>query len=169
MDLRWVYTQKTLFGNQKSNGSFTEYEAGSLLPASEIVTHGNHHWIFYKGCRSAHEEKNEQGNDDCRVGLVRFRLDGFVLLRPTVAGKWGSVISKRFVVRAEHLLLNYKTISSDGRVVVAVLDADGLEALPGFSCKDSVPLGGDYINATVAWQQQQDMSSLVGQQVLQCA
>ena len=42
VDLRWVYAQKPLWtGSDKdsSKTNFSDYEAGGMLPASEIVTH----------------------------------------------------------------------------------------------------------------------------------
>ena len=82
------------------------------------------------------------------LGRYSWRTDGFSSVSAPYSG--GELVTRPFTFTGRHLKLNFST-SAAGSIQVEVQDAQG-EALPGFSLADSLPLAGDEIDHTVAWE-----------------
>ncbi len=89
------------------------------------------------------------------------RLDGFVSARAAYAG--GELLTKPLTFTGDRLNLNFST-SAVGSIRVEIQDEAG-QAAPGFSAAECVELIGNFIDRTVRWKDDNDVSALVGKTV----
>ena len=90
------------------------------------------------------------------------RIDGFVSLHGGQSG--GELVTRPLVFTGQSLSLNFST-SAAGSILIELEDVNG-NPFPGFSFSDCDELFGDTIDRTVTWQNNSDVSSLEGKQVL---
>lgn len=98
---------------------------------------------------------------DSRLRRFTYRVDGFVSVRAGAGS--GELLTKPLTFEGEQLVLNVAT-APQGRVRVEIQDASG-NPIDGFRLNDSLPLQGDSIEQTVAWQAGNDLSDLADRPV----
>jgi len=162
--LRWIYAEQPLFHPGKPG----RFDNGTLLPASQFVTHNDQHWIYYKGCKQGHEERPPQGQADCRIGLVRFELDSLSYLTPDLPEEWSSVTTKRFLLSGTGLEINMGQPNPGtftGQMRITILDGDTSMPFPGFSCQDADVISRPGVRKTVTWRGNGDLGALKGKKI----
>ena len=123
-------------------------------------------WFYYTGLKwRDHPDDLKTGKltehpDSGAICLAKLRLDGFVSL--DARGQEGTALTKPLVLDGRTLHLNLEAPS--GTVGVEVLDADGKEAINGFSAKDCLPVSGYYTEAELRWRDA-SLSTLAGKTV----
>jgi len=157
-DLRWIYAGVPLVTPGKK-GSF---DFGTNKQASQFVTHQDQHWLYYKGCPHGHESRPAKGKADCEIGLVRFRLDSLAHLVPKDQSQWASVTTKAFRMEGQHLEINAEMKSSNGKLLVAIIDTTNDMPFQNFSCRDAVPITSDGTHVRTYFQQGSNLSALRG-------
>ena len=97
-NLTWVYAEKP-FVPRGPDGSF---DKDMIFPASQIVTHNDHHWIYYNGFRERHgiADRGPYG-----IGLATLKLDRFISLGAKGA-EAGIILTKPFKLEGTRLQIN---------------------------------------------------------------
>ena len=115
-DRGWIFERKPFI----PRGGAGDFDLDRVLQASEILTVGDEHWIYYTG-RNEHRTpgvcENWQSN---QIGLAKLPLDRFVCLE--VGDEWGQVTTKPFTLDGDTLEVNID--ASEGGFLVEILDAD---------------------------------------------
>ncbi len=102
------------------------------------------------------------GWPDNRLRRLILRPWGFGSLNGGYRG--GEVLTRPLTFTGTTLRLNYAT-SAVGSVQVEIQDAATGVALPGFALSDMLPIYGDALDQTVAWQGNSRVDTLAGQPV----
>lgn len=131
----WLYGQQFIAWHAvETTSSLPEAPNEMSLYASEGSWHGD-------------------GNSLRRYTL---RLDGFVSINAPYSG--GELTTKPLRFSGDELTLNFST-SAAGDIRVEIQDGDG-NPLPGYQLDDCLPLFGDTLERTVAWNGGSDLSRL---------
>ena len=97
----------------------------------------------------------------CRLRRFTLRMDGFVSVNAPFRG--GELVTKPFVFKGKHLVMNYST-SGAGGVRVELQDAAG-KPIEGYALADSPEIYGDAIEHVVSWKGGNDVAGLAGRPV----
>ncbi|MCA1808006.1 MAG: hypothetical protein LC725_00830 [Lentisphaerae bacterium] len=89
------------------------------------------------------------------------RTDGFISIN--AGARPGEMLTRPLIFDGNDLALNYST-SAAGWCKVEIQTPDG-QPLPGFALEDCLPLVGDHIERSVAWQNGSDLGALAGRPV----
>jgi hypothetical protein len=114
-----------------------------VVPAFNILTRNDRHWIYYTGNRERHSV-------DVRwpmIGLATLRLDGFVALE--AGNQTGEILTKPFLLEGTKLQVNVEAPNGEWRV--ELLDQKG-RAIEGFAGADAqLYQGTDSIRFEPRW------------------
>ena len=147
-DLTWVYAGKPMV----PRGPDGAWDKDFIIPASEIVTHNDKHWLYYGGSNERHGVPRTMNG----IGVATLRLDGFVCLE--AKDELGTVVTKPFMLEGENFQVNVK----GSEFLVEVLDRDG-EPIPGFSAKEAAEYKGiDELRLKPKWTNDSHLSKLKG-------
>lgn len=147
-DLTWVYAGKPMI----PRGPDDAWDKDIIIPASEIVTHADKHWLYY----SAGNERHGIPRTLTGIGVATLRLDGFIFLE--AKDDQGMVVTKPFVLEGDNLQINVK----GDEFLVEVLNGKG-EPIPGFSAKESIKYKGvDTLRLMPTWKNDNRLSTLKG-------
>lgn len=159
-NFHWVYAGRPLV----LRGAAGAWDKDMIFPTSQIITHGDKHWIYYGGNNERHgvAEKNVWFVRQGGIGLAWLRLDGFVALE--AGDQIGTVITKPFELKGSRLQLNVDA-GEEGLVRVELLDGAG-NPIPAFSGDQAISYRGmDEIRLEPVWKDHTDLSPLKGQTV----
>ena len=92
---------------------------------------------------------------------MTIRLDGFVSLDSDYAG--GRVVTKPLTFKGDRLNLNVET-GVAGEARVELLDSYG-KPIAGYSLTDSDPVKGNFLEKTMTWNGNSDISRFAGKPV----
>ena len=155
-DKSWIYFEKPLI----ERGGRGEFDKDMVHPASEIVNHGDEHWIYYGGVYNQYHAPKEASTQGGKVGLATLAMDRFI--SQTAEGK-GTVTTKPFKVEGDMLQVNVD--AKGGRFFTEVLDGDG-NPIPGFTIKDAqIHNNADELRLSQQWKDHKDISALKGKVV----
>ena len=156
-DLRWVYENRPLI----PRGPHGAFDKDIILPASEVVTHDDRHWLYYAGGNERHGTEEVHYPRRLAIGLAWLRLDGFVALAAGPEG--GTVVTKPFRLMGANVALNME--APRGTFRVEVLDAAS-HPIPGYSGAAAVnQTGVDGLRLLPRWEGTDDLRQLVGRVV----
>ncbi|MDB6093505.1 MAG: hypothetical protein JWM32_1067 [Verrucomicrobia bacterium] len=156
-DLHWIESGQPIV----PRGGDGAYDKDILFPASEIVTQGDRHWLYYCGANERHGDAKVQPEKDRAIGLATLPLDRFVGLQ--AKAQPGTVTTIPFKLDGANVMINADCQA--GQCVVEVLDRNG-KPLAGFDRSEGQPVAQqDGIRLPVSWKKSADLSSLVGQTV----
>ena len=94
--------------------------------------------------------------------LYEMRLDGFCSMK--TRSKDGRLRTKTIIPQSAELSLNVKT-SRHTAVQVQILDGETGQPLPGFTRAESIPITGDHLFAQPHWENEIDLTELVGKPI----
>ena len=155
-DKSWVYERKP-FIERGGDGCF---DKAMVHAASEIVTRGDEHWIYYAGIYQEHHS-GFTSKKSGKIGLATLPLDRFI--GQQAGDKPGTIVTKPFRLEGGRLEVNVDAHA--GQVQVEILDADGAP-IPGFFGKDAPEYQAvDDLRLKPAWKSKEDLSSLKGKVV----
>ena len=145
--------------NEYRGGAF---DSAQIYPSTVPVEKDGKLWLYYCGLKVPHNTLAV--DQDGRIGLATFRLDGFCSLDATSPG---IVATRPFTCNGSQLRLNAATsgpnpeLSSGGGVRVQIEDEGG-QPIPGFTATDRTPFCGDETDAVIQWRGRSDLSELAG-------
>ncbi len=148
--------------NEYHGGAF---DSAQIYPSTVPVERDGRLWLYYCGLTVPHNALAV--DQDGRIGLATFRLDGFCSLDATSPG---TVLTRPFTWNGSQLRLNAATsgpnpeLSTGGGVRVQIEDERG-QSIPGFAAADCTPFCGDETDALIDWGGRSDLSELVGRVV----
>ncbi|TFG49171.1 MAG: hypothetical protein E4H40_03405 [Candidatus Brocadiia bacterium] len=147
-DLTWVYAGKPMV----PRGPDGAWDKDIMVPASEIVTHADKHWLYYSGGNERHGMPRPLAG----IGVATLRLDGFVCLEAT--DEPGTIVTKPFTFEGDKLRIN---VWGD-EILVEVLNRKS-EPIPGFSAKEATEYKNmDELRLTPTWKNDSRLSTLKG-------
>lgn len=158
-DLRWIYAGKQLVPVDET---LDESNHQSLRAATQIVTTEKHHWVYFESCTEPHETRWKGG---CTIQAGRFRRDGMAYLTSRVAGQWGRLVTRPFIVNGTQLLVDFQPLTDNAQLRVAVLDADAAP-IHNLDCGSSTsrPIGVAGV-VEVQWQGSRGLQQVEGKVV----
>ena len=107
-DLGWVYDAKPMI-RRGPEGSF---DKDMIMPASQIVTWKDRHWVYYGAGNERHWCSKRQN----AIGLATLPLDRWVAL--AAADDAGELVTKPFRLEGDHLEVNVDARRGEFRVEV---------------------------------------------------
>lgn len=151
-DKTWVHAHKPLI----ERGDAGSFDRAMVMAASEIVTLGDEHWLYYQGNDRRHHSGRLIKSKGGQIGLAKLPLDRFI--SQSAKDELGTITTKPFVLEGETLQVNVD--AGDGRFYAEILDADG-KPIPGFTVNEAKIFGGvDQLRLEPWWEGQKDLSSL---------
>lgn len=157
--IHWTRIERRPFVSLGIKG---EWDDSAIYMTTGLIRNGAEIWMYYTGYDFTHgayniaEDKFKGG-----IGRLTLRLDGYISADAEYTG--GSLTTVPLTFSGKQLQLNVQT-SVAGSVQVEILDADG-KAVPGFSLSDVDVIKGNFIDKTVRWQGNADVSSLDGKPI----
>ena len=156
-DMSWVHAREPLV----ERGSAGSFDRSLIMAASEILTRGDEHWIYYQGEDCQHHGARSPESKGGQIGLATLRLDGFVCLE--ARDRRGQVTTRPF--KLEGVTLEVNVDASGGSVHVEILDATG-GPVAGFSGEQAVRYTGvDELRLVTQWENHRDLSTLMGKTI----
>jgi hypothetical protein len=132
-----------------------------------IIRRGNYLYQYYYSSGRLHdsaylrEEYRHSAKELGGIGVLRQRLDGFVSADADYQGGWLETPVITFA--GNRLRLNIDT-GAMGTAFVEIRDAGG-KPIPGFTLADCEEIGGNFIDQTVYYKGNPDVSALAGKPV----
>ncbi len=147
-------------------GLADEWDRWYAVMGPGIVRRGNYLYQYYNSSGRTHDSaivRQEYANVEGLggVGLLRQRLDGFVSADVDHKGGW--LETPPVIFSGKRLRLNIDT-GAMGTAFVELRDTDG-NPIPGFSLADCEEIGGNYIDQSVYWKANPDVSALAGKPI----
>jgi len=139
-----------------------EWDDSAVYMTTGLIRNGAEIWMYYGGYDFTHgsyniaEDKFKGG-----IGRLTLRLDGYVSADAEYTG--GNLTTVPIVFSGKQLNLNIQT-SVAGSAQVEILAGNG-KTVPGFSLNDADVIKGNFIDKTVTWQGDADVSSLAGKPI----
>ena len=87
-DLGWVYARTPLLAN-------ADWYSGLAISASNVVTHGGRHWLYFEGSSAKHDQRHGTYSD---IGVAVFGENRFVGLQPRRTANASSLRTRPFVL-----------------------------------------------------------------------
>ncbi len=115
---------------------------------------GDEIWHYYTAISSTHGAPTPPKS--ITIALARWRLDGFVSLE---AGSQEALVETVVLEKAGSKILEVNADAASGRLVVEVLDEDGV-VVEGYSARDCQTISSDSVRHRVRWGQQERLPSL---------
>lgn len=137
-----------------------DFDDGAMYMTLGMIRQGGELWMFYTGYDYEHRHSPAPRHKVGVISRLILRLDGFVSADAPYKG--GELTTVPLVFDGKSLELNVQT-SVAGHVLVELLHNG--EPVKGYSAADADPIKGNFIAKTVTWNDQKDVSSLVGQPV----
>ncbi|MSU46994.1 MAG: hypothetical protein EXS42_07725 [Lacunisphaera sp.] len=155
-DRSWIYDRKPFV----QRGNDREFDKDIIQAATEILTRGDAHWIYYGGRYDQHHAPLSSGSG--KIGLAKLPLDRFIG-QQAVAGQVGTITTKPFVLEGNALRVNVD--ATGGSFRVEVLDEAGVP-IPGFA--DAAANSHDNVNVLrllPRWGANENLSALKGRAI----
>lgn len=130
------------------------------------VKRGNYLYQYYMSSGRTHDSvvlrpEYDYVTDLGGIGLLKQRVDGFVSADADHKGGW--LETPLLTFSGNRLRLNIDS-GAMGAAFVELRDAEG-NAIPGYSLADCEEIGGNFIDQTVYWKGNPDVSALAGKPV----
>lgn len=147
-------------------GLADEWDRWYAVMAPGIVRRGNYLYQYYNSSGRTHDSAilraEYEGVENLGgIGIVRQRLDGFVSADADHQGGW--LESPALIFSGKRLRLNIDT-GAMGTAYVELRDADGTP-IEGYTLADCEEIGGNFIDQSVYWKGNPDVSALAGKPV----
>lgn len=142
-------------------GEAGEWDDGMVFTAAYPTIMDDEIWVYYGGWSDMHGMLEKTG----KIGIVRWRLDGFVSLENKPTEAEGLLVTKELIFEGSRLLLNADASAEDAYILAELRYPDGT-TVPGFSREECNPINSNSIRNTVSWEQGDDLSELTGQAVV---
>ena len=113
-DQTWIQQRRPLV----PRGPAGAFDMDMIQIASQVVTCGDEHWLYYAGFDERHHSRGHRG----KIALAKLPIDRFAGL--AAGDKPGSFTTKPFRLDGARIEVNVD--APDGTVQVEVLDAEGL-------------------------------------------
>ena len=133
-----------------------------------IAKRGNYLYQYYAATGRTHDsvvvrpEYDKVATELGGIGVVKQRLDGYVSADVDERGGW--LETPAMVFKGKRLRLNVDT-GAMGTALVELRDADN-KPIPGFTVGDCEEIAGNYIDQTVYWKGNTDVSPLAGKPII---
>ena len=139
-----------------------DWDDSAAYMTTGFIRNGAQIWMYYGGYDFTHGAYNiAEDKFTGGIGRLTLRLDGYVSADAEYTG--GTLTTIPLTFSGKQLQLNVQT-SVAGSMQVEILDADG-KPVPGCSLSDADAIKGNFIDKTVTWQNNADVSSLAGKPI----
>jgi len=125
-DLSWLYAGEALV----PPGGMGSWDAGTMLPASRVVTAEGFHGVYYEASERRHEQRFAVGGYNA-IGVARWKEGRMFHLRPDercrgegLPSEEACVVTHPFVLRGSRLFVDV-AVSAGGHVQVRLLPRHG--------------------------------------------
>lgn len=135
-------------------GENNSWDDGLVVTASTPIIENNEVWMYYGGFDDLHKT-TRTGN----IGLVKWRLDGFMSLNNNNDSVEGIIETKLLIFEGNNLTINANSSKSNAYILVELLDENG-DVIQGYSKNDCTPIIADDIRKVVTWGNNSDISFL---------
>lgn len=135
-------------------GAEGTWDSGMVFSTDRVIERDDAWWLYYTGHDGYHDGKGRVG----RIGLVKFRKEGFVSIQADASGEQSYVVTKPMRWPGGALAINAD--AEGGHVKVRVTDP-WRKPIEGFSYEACTPLEGSAVRHVVSWGDA-DMNSLAG-------
>ncbi|MBN2682829.1 MAG: T9SS type A sorting domain-containing protein [Bacteroidales bacterium] len=142
-------------------GNDGDWDDGMVFTASYPTIMDDEIWMYYGGFNEMHGMLEKQG----KIGIVRWRLDGFVSLENKPEDEEGVFVSKELIFEGSRLRLNADASNEDAYIYAELCRPDGT-VIPGFSREESNIINSNSIRHTVSWENGDDLSALEGDTIV---
>jgi hypothetical protein len=148
-------------------GLADEWDRWYAVMAPGIVKRGNYLYQYYVSSGRTHDsvilrpEYDNLVEGPGGIGVVRQRLDGFMSADVDHRGGW--LETPALIFTGNRLRLNIDT-GSMGTAFVELRDAEG-KPIEGYTLDSCVEIGGNFIDQTVYWNGNADVSPLAGKSI----
>lgn len=122
-----------------------DWDRGMILSLSNPIIHNDEVWIYYTGFNTTHGGPRPPKRS--AIGLAKWRLDGFVSLRPRTGNKG---IVETHLFHPEKLQLFVNADAERGSLRAELLDKHG-QTISGYSRDDCIPVETNQIRTTIQW------------------
>ena len=145
-----------------------EWDRWLTMMGVGIVRHGNSLYQYYWSTGRTHDsgilrpEYDKLLEPRAAIGAVRQRLDGFISADFAYTG--GNLTTPPLVFSGTHLRLNIDT-GGMGTAFVEIRDPQG-KPMPGFTRGDCEEIGGNFLDTSVRWRGNSDLSALRGRPIV---
>jgi len=136
-------------------GADDAWDRGMLFSTAPVIR--NDVMEFYYGAWDGNHDSRSRNS---AIGVATLPLNRFVAVE--AAAEVGTLQTRSQEIT--HRFLNLNANVRNGRIRVALTDADG-NSIPGFSMADCDAINGDSLQHHLSWQGRSDLTSLKGQQV----
>jgi hypothetical protein len=152
-DRSWIYSRQPLV----PRGPAGSFDKDGVFPASQFVTVGDEHRVYYGGSREWHYSIGR----DLKIDLAKIRLDCFIALE---AGEEpGQVVTKPFRVEGDRLEVNVD--ARQGQLQVEILDEQG-KPIPGYTLEGSrAQTDANSVRFEPTWKNRANLTPLRGKTV----
>jgi len=138
-------------------GDINAWDSGMIVTASSPLIENNEIWMYYGAFNGLH--KNRDGN----IGLVKWRLDGFMSLNSNAIDE-GVIETKPLIFDGTNLVLNANSSKHNAYILVELLYSNG-NIIPGYSKNDCIPILTDDVNTVVSWGAGSDIGFLKNDEI----
>ena len=145
-----------------------EWDRWYAVMGPGIVKRGNYLYQYYSATGRTHDsvvvrpEYDNVSTELGGIGAVKQRLDGYISADVDNRGGWLETPAITF--KGKRLRLNIDT-GAMGTALVELRDADS-KPIPGFTLGECEEIAGNYIDQTVYWKGNTDVSSLAGKPIM---
>jgi len=141
------------------------WDDGMVFTADRVIERNDEWWLYYSGYDGYHDSTDRES----KIGLIKFRKEGFVSIQSDTHGQESYVITRPILWPGGELVINAdaesrtKSWISKPYVKVAVTDLHR-KLYEGFTYDDSVPFEGNAVRHTMKWKNAR-MNTLKGKLV----
>lgn len=157
--VRWSSVDRSPFVPLGVEG---EFDDSAIYMTTGVIRKGAEVWMYYGGYDFTHGAYNMA--EDKYTGVISrvvLRLDGYVSADAAYAG--GELVTVPLIFSGKRLELNVQT-SVAGSVKVEMIDRNG-KPVRWRSVADADVIKGNFVDKTVSWKDNSDLSDLAGRPV----
>ncbi|MFB0502883.1 MAG: hypothetical protein ACETWE_03535 [Candidatus Bathyarchaeia archaeon] len=168
LDIRFAVSRDGIAWKRPDRGPFIplgvkgQWDDSALYMTTGMIRNDNQLFMYYSGydfTHGAYEIKRDKFKGV--ISRVTIRSDGFASLDSDYTG--GRVVTKPLTFKGDRLNLNVDT-GVAGEARVELLDSHG-KPITGYSLTESDPVRGNFVEKTVTWNGDSDISRFAGKPV----
>ena len=155
VDLGWIYAQQPLL--PKDGKRQSDWDSGLIMPSAQIITREHEHRLYFEARHGSlhHENRYSHGTPQvprnlAKIGTAAWPRERLAGIRVARTGAVGMLLTKRFALEGDTLVIDVDTADECGNVTIEVLDAMG-GTLPGRSQAEAIPIRSHDGRVVVEW------------------
>ncbi|MBF0431270.1 MAG: hypothetical protein HQK83_08335 [Fibrobacteria bacterium] len=139
-------------------GKNGEWDDGMVMTSNTPLRVDNEIWMYYSGWDGIHMQVPRT----CKIGLAKWRLDGFMSM--DAEDTEGTLLTKQLAFNGKYLLVNADASAEGAYMLFELLDSTG-SVITGYSKDDCDTVSADSVEHVISWQRNNELSDMAGQPV----